>query len=261
MIATLQPLCPVFLARVFRVCVLAITLAILAIPAAAQSTAAPVDLAPRPLGTPRPTQGAQASPVSSPNVGSLASAWQSASPLVRTTASLAAVLSIIMGLALLVRRMGKPGSPFAAALGASRSPAGIIEVLGRYPLSRGHALVLVKIERRILLLSHPVARLRSPVGQMTLLAQFDDPEDVASILLKAQDAEGATTADRFRELLSKFDSAHDDGVNEAQPLAHLRRASSSVEGDRVELWDDSPDALRLADAEPTMRSRSIGGRR
>lgn len=224
-----------------------------------ESQAIPVDLSPRPLGTSR------TSPVTSKGAAASASAWDFLNPVTRTAASLAVVLVLIGGLAMLVRRLSKPGSPFAAAIGSNRSPAGIIEVLGRYPLSRGHALVLLKIERRVLLVSHPVPRLRSPAGQVSVLAQFDDPEDVASILLKAQDAEGASTAEKFRELLSKFDTQHDDGVQEVQPLATHRRATNSAEGDRVELWEEHPDALRLADVEDRLpravSSRSSGGRR
>lgn len=248
-------------AQASRLCCIMLAILITSVTAFAEPQPTPVDLAPRPLGTPRTTQAAPPAQPGSSGPGTLSSAWQSASPLVRTVASLAAVLIVIMALAVLVRRLSKPGSPFAAALGATRSPAGIIEVLGRYPLSRGHTLVLIKIERRILLLSHPVARLRSPAGQMTVLAQFDDPEDVASILLKAQDAEGASSAERFRQLLSKFDTTHDDGVYEAQPLATNRRASNSPDGDRVELWDDQPDALRLVETDEPKRSRITGGRR
>lgn len=181
------------------------------------------------------------------------------SPVVRTSVALGVVLALIVLLAGIAKRVTRSGSPLAAALGASRSPAGILEVLGRYPLARGHTLVLIKIERRILLLGQTAGRIRAGGGGLVTLAVLDDPEDVASILLKVQEAEGNTTADRFRELLQKFDQSHGDGVEEVRQADRGRTESSldmlrrlQEQGDHVDQAgevDVPVGGLRLVDFE------------
>lgn len=137
-------------------------------------------------------------------------------PLVRTVGSLAVVLGLIFTLAAVARRLhGKSAGSLAAAFGlpgAAPSPSGILEVLGRFPVGRGQTLILLRVDTRILLLaqSTPGLRIRGgpASGGIVTLAQFTDAEEVASILMKVQDADQASTAARFGELLGRFDARH-----------------------------------------------------
>jgi flagellar biogenesis protein FliO len=230
---------------------LALAASLAPIPAAAQtagvSTAAvpatkptPVDLAPRPLGTPAPARNAADASQSGES-----SVWSH--PLVRTGGALAVVLAAIFAAALVLRkaaRLRATSDNLAAAIGAGGpSPAGILEVLGRYPAARGASFVLLKLDRRILLLSHTHAaglRSRTAAG-FTTLAEIADPESVASILVKAQDAEQASIAAKFSSMLRQHEHAHDADAA-SDPAAEYRRVRAAPEGDRAELLDDSPDA-------------------
>jgi flagellar biogenesis protein FliO len=116
--------------------------------------------------------------------------------LVRTVAALVILGGLLWCVRWFMIRLAAGGvGGLASQLGAGgRSPQGVMEVLGRYPVSRGHTLVLLKMDRRVLLLG------QSPAG-FTTLSELTDAEDVASILTKTADAEGRTMSRRFGELL------------------------------------------------------------
>lgn len=194
-------------------------------------------------------------------------------PSLRTGASLGIVLVGIVVLAGVAKAVVRKNGAIGAALGAGASPAGILEVLGRYPIARGHSIILLKVERRILMLAHTHGKLRAGGGSISVLCQIDDPDDVASILLKAQEASGSSTAGRFQELLHAFGAGHDDGVDVVDTRsARLERGrdihSSAVQSDSES--DEPPRVgLRIADFEQQMvirqqqeRARSLarGGR-
>jgi len=166
-------------------------------------------------------------------------------PTIRTGGSLLVVLGLIFGLAVVAKKVaGKSGS-LAAALGAGgKAPAGLLEVLGRYPLSRGQTLILLKVDRRVLLLSQTTPRIRGGVGTLTTLCEMRDAEDVASILMKAEEHEGGGSNARFGALLKQFDRTHarsggasgneeDEGIE-----VDLRSVRETDAGDRAELWDE-----------------------
>ncbi|MBL0922475.1 MAG: flagellar biosynthetic protein FliO [Phycisphaerales bacterium] len=141
----------------------------------------------RPLGpAPRPTRQAEASDAPRP-----------ASPpgAMRTIGGLAAVLGLIFiirwGVVRTVRRRGGVMGQFGAG---GRAPSGLLEVLGRYPVARGQTLALIRLDRRILLVS------QCSSGFSTL-AEVTSPDEVASILMKAADDEGASMSRRFQKLL------------------------------------------------------------
>jgi flagellar biogenesis protein FliO len=164
-------------------------------------------------------------------------------PLLRTGGSLAVVLGLIYGLARVAKRVNGNGSALASAFGGGgAAPAGVIEVLGRYPLGRGQTLILLRIDNRVLLLaqSTPGFRLRGGggAGTLTTLCEMSDAEDVASILLKVQDAEQASTAAKFGELLGRFDARHAEaGGGVVEVGAGGRKTRAGAGGDRAELWD------------------------
>ncbi|HYE02592.1 MAG TPA: hypothetical protein VD963_05090 [Phycisphaerales bacterium] len=130
--------------------------------------------------------------------------------LLRTGLSLALVVGLVLAGAALVRRLAgrRAGLSLSAAVGpGGPSPAGLLEVLGRYPLARGQTLILLRLERRVLLLSHTTGgRLGRSAGLHTL-AELADPDEVASIIVKTRDADGESISARFNELLGAFAGA------------------------------------------------------
>lgn len=171
----------------------------------------------------------------------MAAMW--ANPLVRTTGSLALVLGLIFGLAVIAKRVsGRAGGGLMGAMGpGGRAPAGVLEVLGRYPLSRGQMLILLKVDARVLLLSQTTPRMRGGVGTLTTLCEIRDPEEVASILVKAGDQDGGSANAKFSAMLHAFDRSHvSKGVEAEEEFTQvdLRRIQKSEEGDRAEMWDE-----------------------
>lgn len=122
---------------------------------------------------------------------------------VRTTLSLGLVLTLVLGGAWAVRMLARVGGGLRAALGpGGKAPAGVLEVLGRYPIARGSSLVLLKLDRRVLLLA------QSPAGRFggctfTTLCDISNPEEVASLLVRTRDAEGESLAAQFRSLMAR----------------------------------------------------------
>lgn len=159
---------------------------------------------------------------------------------------LAGVLGLLVIGSAAVRIIARRSGTLGASLGAGgRSPAGVLEILGRYPVGRGAMLVLLKLDRRVLLLSQSAGgRLGAGAG-FTTLCEISDPEEVASILVKARDAEGDSMAERFRSLLTRFDT--DFSRAEASPAATSRRRQVAAAGDRTELWDERRADIPIVD--------------
>lgn len=117
----------------------------------------------------------------------------------RTIIALSAVIALALILKFGIKRLAGLSSGLSSQLGAAgRSPSGVLEVLGRYPISRGQTLVLLRLDRRVVLLS------QTPAGFSTL-SEVSDPDEVASILMKARDDEGASLAARFNTLLREVE--------------------------------------------------------
>lgn len=116
------------------------------------------------------------------------------------------VLSLAVGAAWLFKKAAGAQGGLAGAIGpGGRAPSGVLEVLGRYPIARGCTLVLLKLDRRVLLLSQSGGG-RGGTASFTTLAELDSPEDVASILMKTRAADGEATESRFAEALAGFSS-------------------------------------------------------
>lgn len=141
----------------------------------------------------------------------------SGSTWVRTAASLGGVIALIVGISAGVRALAKRGGGgLLTSLGAGgKAPSGVLEVLGRFPVGRGATLVLLKLDRRVLLVCQNASR--SGGGAMNTLTEITDPEEVASILLRSRDADGETMAKRFEGLLAGESTAYTPP--ERQPLA------------------------------------------
>jgi hypothetical protein len=94
-----------------------------------------------------------------------------------------------------VVRLSSTGGGVSSQFGpGGRAPSGVLEILARYPVTRGHTLVLLKMDRRVLLLGH------SSTG-FSALAEINDPDEVAGLLVKTRDEEGDSMAARFNALL------------------------------------------------------------
>jgi flagellar biogenesis protein FliO len=118
----------------------------------------------------------------------------------QTVAALGGVVTLILIAGVVVKRVARRGGGLLGALGpGGRAPSGLMEILGRYPVGRGATLVLLKMDRRILLLCQGGGKLGG--AGMTTLSEITDPEEVASILLKTRDEEGDSMARRFQSVL------------------------------------------------------------
>lgn len=210
------------------------------------------DLRPRPLGRAKEAVSVAAGSTQPQT------SWTE-SHTVRTTLALGLVLAVIFGVAAMVKKLAKSNPSFAAAFGASaRGPSGLLEVLGRYPLSRGQTLVLLRVDSRVLLIAQTSPRLRGGSGGLVTLCEIAEPEEVASILMKVQDAEGQSSTDRFRSVLERFDQTHPEdepAFVEVAPAARNIRVTS--EGDRAELWDDQSEMRDVRAHAPTVVSPSV----
>lgn len=180
----------------------------------------------------------------------------------RTVATLAGVLMLIFALAHIYKRLARTRGGLSGQLGAGgRAPAGIVEVLGRYPISSGMTLVVLRFDRKILLLSHAGhskgKKGLAGIGGMQTLCEVSSPEEVASILAKTRDAEGDSIAANFERSLQEAGSATDQEIAKAMyqpaPGVHVQRPRriapgmvSNEEGDRLELTGhtDSPAAAQ-----------------
>lgn len=126
------------------------------------------------------------------------------------------VLGLIVAAAAGARAVARRGGMLGAMGPGGRAPAGVVEILARYPVGRGQSLVLIKIDRRVLVVSHTG-------GGLSTLCEITDAEDVASLLVKTRDEESASMDARFRGLLDRFSGSHRtaEGAGEEIPVVDL----------------------------------------
>lgn len=140
----------------------------------------------------------------------------------RIAGALGLTLALALGGLALLRKV----SIGRNALGSARAPSGLVEVLARYPLAPRQNLIVLKLDRRVLLLAHSVGG-RGEASSVRTLTEIVEPEEVASILLKTRDDEGDTIAARFREAMDKQAATHDtfdlaaNGSGQARRPAHV----------------------------------------
>lgn len=128
---------------------------------------------------------------------------------VRTATALAGVLCVIGGLAWIVRRVARLSGGLGGALGAGgRAPAGLVEVLARYPLGHRQTIVVLRFDRRVLLCSQSAGG-RAGGASMTTLCELTEAEDVASVLIKARDEAGESIARGFERTLREAERIND----------------------------------------------------
>ncbi len=164
----------------------------------------------------------------------------------QTLASLVGVVALIGVLGFTVRLVSRRSGGLMAALGAGgRAPSGLLEVLGRFPVGRGNTLVLLKMDRRVLLVSQGGGG-KLGGATMTTLCEVTDPEDVASILLKVRDADGDSIARRFETMLSGAEKSV--AVAMADPVTPRAGVAERPPAKRLEVGPDSFDLTRARHA-------------
>jgi flagellar biogenesis protein FliO len=161
--------------------------------------------------------------------------------ITKTVGALILVIALILALAWGVRRVARSQGGLGAKLTAGgRAPSGILEVLGRYPVSPKLSLVVLRFDRRVLLL----AQSHAAGGSMSTLCELQDPGDVASVLAKTSDADEVNTL--FREAIAH---AEQDVRTALSPETHVplhefdpgvRTVTATPDGDRLELLRDDP---------------------
>ncbi len=183
---------------------------------------------------------------------------------VRTVATLAGVLMLIFALAHVYKRIARTKGGLSGQIGAGgRAPAGLVEVLGRYPISSGMTLVVLRFDCKVLLLSHAGGgrggrKGFGGAGSMQTLCEVGDAEDVASILGKVRDESGDSIAASFERTLQEAGNATDQEIAKAMyqpsPGVHVQKPRriapgfvTNDEGDRLELTslNDSPAASQV----------------
>ena len=130
----------------------------------------------------------------------------SMSSLLSMALPLGGVIVLLLGCMVILKRVMGTSSSLAAALGpGGRAPGGVLEVLGRYPVAKGQLLVLIKIDRRVLLVGHssPGRGTGGIGGGFSTLCEITDPEEVAAVLRKVEDGEGKSAGARFGSLLQR----------------------------------------------------------
>ena len=145
----------------------------------------------------------------------------------------AGVSGLIVVLGILVRMVMRKRGGLMSALGAGgRAPSGLIEILARYPVGRQSTLIVLKIDRRVLLLNQIAGR----GGGMSVLTEFTDPEEVASILLRTRDETETRAAARFQDILTGAGEPYAiavtgrDAATEGGAIQSLRRHLSFLAG-------------------------------
>lgn len=174
----------------------------------------------RPLGPVQVNQGETA-----------AAPARSSGSTAQTLIALCFVLGLVTVAGAIFRRATRVSGGLVGAIGAGgRAPSGVVSVLGRYPVARSATLVLLKVDRRVLVVCQ--SRVSGGVTLSTL-SEITDAEEVASILLKTRDEEDSRRADRFQEILAASEAASTGDATAADSagmLGMIRRRVGAVAG-------------------------------
>jgi flagellar biogenesis protein FliO len=139
-----------------------------------------------------------------------------AAEMLRVGGALAVVLGILLLARVCLRRA-------AGGLGGGGRPSGVLEVLARYPIGRGHSLVLLKLSRRVILVHQTGAA-------MTTISEVTDADEVATLLGRMEAGSRSREAVKFRSALSHFESEHDrlTAQRDAPEIVDLTRGRRKV---------------------------------
>lgn len=178
----------------------------------------------RPLGSPAATA------LAADDRGSAASggvARRNGPGAARVVGALGFVLALIVVVFQAIRRGARArGGLMAAAGPGGRAPSGVLSVLGRYPLARGQTLLLLKLDRRVLLVAQVAGSRGGPA--LSTLTEVTDPEEVVTITARCEGPAGG-----FVTQLERFSQEHESGADEAGPAPG---ASVRSMRDRLAAW-------------------------
>ena len=122
----------------------------------------------------------------------------------QTLLALGFVLGLAVAAAAGVKAISKGRGGLLGALGpGGPSPSGVLEILGRYPVGRNQTLILLRLDRRVLLL-HQTTRRRGE--SMRTLTEVTGTDEVASILLKTREEETERVDTGFREAMRRLET-------------------------------------------------------
>jgi len=154
-----------------------------------------------------------------------------ASQAMTTVGALILVVALILAAASVFKKLARHGGSLAGGFGpGGRSPAGLLAVLGRYPIAGGQTLVLLKVDRRVLLLSQTRSGRFGSTVNLSTLCEITEAEDVASILSKASDEEGRSLARTFERVLRASENDTDKTLARAAtpaPVVDVRRGTAA----------------------------------
>ncbi len=153
----------------------------------------------KPLGVPRPAHEQRSLATEAADTRANSIGW------FRVLAALAGTVLVAFGAAAAARKLSGGRIGFASA---ARAPSGLVEVLARYPIAPRQHLVVLKLDRRVLVLSQSAGG-RGQAAGLSTLTEITDPDEVASILLKTRDDEGDSIAAKFREAMDRQQSVHE----------------------------------------------------
>jgi flagellar biosynthetic protein FliP len=175
-----------------------------------------------PLGKPATAQSAAPADANKPIIEP-ASMW-------RTAAALGAVLALILVLAFLAKKLAAKGSLPGAlgSIGKAPAPSGVLEVLARYPVCAGTSLLLLKLDRRVLLISQSANKGLRSGATLNVLTELSEPEDVASILLKLRGEEQTRLAKKFESILSREEAITDQALAEVEPAQRTKHPAATL---------------------------------
>ncbi|MDX2148801.1 MAG: hypothetical protein SFZ23_14905 [Planctomycetota bacterium] len=167
------------------------------------------------------------------------SAW-----LTSSIGPLAVVVGLIVMIAAAVRFAARRTGGLASALGpGGRAPSGVVSVLARYPLARTTTLVLLKVDRRVILLSHE-GGIRRSSSSLHTLCEFTDADEVASLVAKTGDVSSITA--KFESVLSRATSEEPAKANrEARSTATTKSAVDARER-RIDIREGQAQARATA---------------
>lgn len=173
--------------------------------------------------------------------------------IVPTAAALVGTITVIVLARSALRRFG--------GLGTGRRPSGVVEILARYPVSRGQHVVLVKVGRRVLV-THQSAQ------GMRTLSEFVEADDVADILARCEGAARKTSEFSFDALLRQSGRAFDQvtggatgGASSSSSPSHPMR-SAQRGGLPASVRDTLPAQFQGAEVETVDLTRGtsrVGG--
>lgn len=149
----------------------------------------------------------------------------------QTLVALGVVLALAVLGAGLMKRFARTRGGLVGGMGpGGPSPSGVLEILGRYPLGSGQSLVLLRFDRRVVLMHQSGGR-KNPA--MHTISEVTDAEEVASIMMKTRAPADEAANSSFREAIRKMERGFgDSGFGEVVSGGRSPQGSGGVPGKR-----------------------------